>query len=380
MRKEEQGHYIVDLSADENDRGDNVFALYSVELRSSLNNISAMLEMLSEKSLDEESESMVQILDYAFRRLMRTLRSMLDLNEINNGNFETDNSEIDMEGLIESVVCDYREALDDKGLVLETEISGPEKLFYGDGPKISYLLDVLLSNAIKYSSGGEISISFRSGENLAISVADQGRGISEELENNIFSFPESAGDPEYAKHIRRGFSLAIAKKIVLGLGGSIDFSPNRPKGAVFSINLPLADTAGKSSGPKSLDIARALKRVLLVEDDPINQLYMETALRKIGMDPVLADDGMEALDIIASGPLPDLIILDIALPKMNGLEVAEYLKKENKYKAIPIVGVTAYSSRRDIERMTRAGFEKILIKPVDAKRIISAISQLGRKK
>jgi CheY-like chemotaxis protein len=269
------------------------------------------------------------------------------------------------------------------------------------------VLQNLLSNAIKYTDAGRvILIAEHEEDGIAFEVRDTGIGIPEEALRRLFK-PYEQSDNSYARRqLGTGLGLSIVKAIVDALGGTVSVSSQTGEGSAFRVRLPLAPLAADESAEEEgelelLEPAEALSpdsmhehldregvslaseetaaevrrgHVLLVDDESVNRLVYSAFLKGQDYDLHLAQDAREALSIVEKGIVPDLVITDIQLPDIDGIQLAAQLKR-TLVPPPPIVALTAFAGEQDLTRLRAEGFAAVLTKPISRDALREVVSR-----
>src|SRR5690606_16059435 len=242
----------------------------------------------------------------------------------------------------------------------------------------------LLGNAIKFTESGAITISVtatteQSPLTLTFSIADTGIGIPEdkvqELFAPFFQLDTSLTNPHHGS----GLGLNICQKLVEAMGGEINARSRPEGGSVFSFTVPvtIADTpAALTPGWNLAGLVVPDLKVLLVEDNPVNQTIAKGMLHKLGLTPVIATDGVEAIRQFQQFS-PDLILMDINLPKLSGLEATQQIRTQETSHRPYIIALTANALQNDVERYKAAGVNDVLVKPIRLRNLVAALQAGG---
>jgi CheY-like chemotaxis protein len=245
----------------------------------------------------------------------------------------------------------------------------------------------LLSNAVKYNrSGGKVSIDVaaRGASWVRISISDTGLGIPESLRGNLFR-PFQRLVPESSAIEGTGVGLALTRNLVIAMEGQIGLESTVGSGTTFWIELPLAsavsaaaDMAGMAAVAPQRD-RRAQRRVLYIEDNPANVMLLEEIAKRLAIQ-LMSARSAELGIALATSQKPDLIIMDINLPQMNGYEALSHLKENPATASIPVIALSANAMEKDVDRGLAAGFERYHTKPIDVEEISRSIGQILDKR
>jgi len=354
------------------------------ELRTPLSGVIGMTELLLETTLDEEQLEYVQTVRECAAQLLETLNSVLDYSSLSAGNFRLEDSEFLLPSLLESAASDADSKARAKGLrfVRDWDPSLPETAI-GDERHIRQILGQLLRNAVKFTSEGEVTLRARheplSGARfrLLIEVSDTGIGIPPEKLRLIFESFRQLDSGLARSFTGLGLGLAITERIVHIMHGEItvDSAPN--KGSRFSIKLPLrapsAATEAESTGnpPAPLD---AVRRVLVVEDNKIAQQVIGHVLQKEFFHVSFADNGEQGI-ALASRNSYDLILMDLQMPGIDGLEATHHIRALPGYDKTPILALSANYSDEHRQLCHQIGMQGFLSKPIQKEELIATLRQ-----
>jgi PAS domain S-box-containing protein len=343
----------------------------------------------------EEFEVARRAIDRQSAQLMRIVDDLLDIGRITRGSFSVHPQRVDLRDIVARAVEAARPGIDSAGHALSVELP-PEPVFLNaDDLRLTQALTNVLNNAARYTNeGGKIWLTLRreaqpshhaNGEGqhppwVALSVRDTGRGIEPEFMGSIFGMFVQGRDAQSRLQTGLGVGLALARTIVELHHGSIEArSEGAGKGAEFTIRLP-AEAAGQANDaaqPRRRTNTRAVARRVLVVDDNVDAALMLAALvKQFGHDVLTVHDGAQALRV-AETFRPDVILLDIGMPGMNGFEVARALREKGISPAPRIVAVTGWGKAEDHERSREAGFDMHLVKPVEVSQIQQALLMNG---
>jgi signal transduction histidine kinase/ActR/RegA family two-component response regulator len=354
----------------------------SHELRTPLNAIIGFAQMLTlpgKSPLTEQQADNVQEILKAGQHLLVQVNEVLDLARIESGRIELSIEPLPLAPLIKDCIAQVQPLAAARGITVTAPLDETSAL-QGDHTRVKQVLLNLLSNAIKYNhDGGQIHVAaVASGEQMRIEVRDTGRGIAPEKRERLFK-PFERLESSYNGIEGTGIGLALVKQLVEAMGGAIGVESEVEIGSTFWFVLPVAslpsmpDTLPQkigaggtaSAAPVTPASAQTQRRVLYIEDNPAN---LKLVRKIIGLRPGFAFlDAMNAeLGLeIARRHLPNLILLDINLPGMDGFSALAELKSDPATRNIPVVAVTANAMKRDIDRGKAAGFTDYLTKPID---------------
>ena len=334
------------------------------ELRTPLNGILGMFSLLKKDEKDEERKELyLDLADYAAKHLSFLINDMLDYTQLENRSMRFRYAPFSVASLFKRLNDMFTPLCREKEMLLE--ICHPDNpcFFTGDEDRFLQIMNNLLTNAVKYASKGKIMVSYSCKEGqINVAVSDEGPGIPEDIKNDVFK-PFVQKNTLYLRgQGGLGLGLAITHSLITAMDGSIDFESSR-EGTFFHFHLPEhPKNIAPSKEPETVLPLPPLS-ILLVEDDPVSIYYLERILEDAECRVTQVINGTEALEELSDNSF-DLILMDIGLPEISGLQVIQQIRKINKDFRIPVLAVTAYCRKEDVERFLQAGFSDVLAKPV----------------
>ncbi len=349
----------------------------SHEMRTPMNAIIGFSELMLDGKMDDESVKMLNSIRFSAGNLLGLITDILDLSTLEEGKVELQEAVFSLDVLIPQIKSTIELAAKSKNLELYIHIDeGIPNQLIGDEFRISQVLINLLTNAVKYTDEGSITVSVKSlgiSESrclLHIEIQDTGIGIPADKLKYIFdSFTQM-----HIQHTRKyggtGLGLAIVKRLVLLMGGDINIDSGVGKGSSFNIALPLKvyvekPTESKALATSSVNLLNDLKilagkNILVIEDNVINQNVIGQMLKKLNLITTITENGKIGLDAMRSGTF-DMILMDLHMPEMDGFEATELIRK---FSAIPIIALTADIFPHSQERAYQCGVNDYITKPV----------------
>ena len=369
-------------AADAASRAKTMFlANMSHEIRTPLNGIMGLTELSLDPAMPHEKrlEYARMVLDSS-NSLLGILSDVLDLSKIEAGKVQLEPREFDLHQMLGSVHHSFASLAGGKGLVTKLTIApATPRRIIADPTRLRQVISNLIHNAIKFTENGQIDVmvSTTTATMLKIDVKDTGIGIPEDTLALLFRPFVQADNSTTRRFGGTGLGLALCKQLTELMGGHVSAASREGAGTTFTVALPFELN---SETPIAAVTQEALRvpglRVLLVEDNLINQTVLKAMLIKAGALVATASDGQEALDLVAGKPFGfDIVLLDLQMPGMDGFEVATELRKTYTITALPILALTASVLAADRERTAAVGFNDYLPKPIPTEKLIGALKQ-----
>jgi CheY-like chemotaxis protein/two-component sensor histidine kinase len=364
------------------DRAKGAFlASLNHEVRTPLSGIVGMLDLLSETTLDEDQKEYLSAARLCTESLTELLNTSLEYAALEAGQITLDESEFILRETLEAALSQHQPKAVMKRVRLSlTMDSGMPETMIGDGPRVRELLSHLISNAVKFTHTGSVELRVglqesESGLRIVAAVSDTGIGIPAEKLDGIFdSFRQGDGGLSRA-YPGLGLGLAMTHRLVGVMGGKISVESEVGRGSTFTVELPFRSAAEHAAPPEVIVTGLSNGPVILaVEDNPVGLRVLRHVLQRRNFQVVCAASGQEAIDAARRQHI-DLILMDLQMPDMNGLEAATEIRKLAGYEKVPILALTANYSDQTREQCLAHGMQAFLSKPVDAHELWSAVSR-----
>ncbi|WP_281298138.1 ATP-binding protein [Flavobacterium limnophilum] len=376
---------------------DEFLSSMSHEIRTPLNGILGFTDLLLENSsLDDESKKQLDYIKISGDILLVIINDILDLAKIESGQITLYEKPFNLSKLIQLIYDTFSSKIQIKEIDFKISIDKKvPKILNGDSIRVSQILFNLISNAVKFTPvKGKIRLKIKFDKeeegfyNIKVTVKDSGIGIPSDKIDTIFDPFIQVSNDTARKYGGTGLGLTIIKKIITIMKGEIQVKSKLDRGTKFIVNLPFAKGKSSSVDLKSIEnkdkssipvpAGRRIK-VLLAEDNRINQILIQKLLSKFNFDCVIVDNGHLAVEAVKRENF-DIILMDIMMPKMDGYEASSIIRnmEDKSKKNIPIVALTAVVTGSVIEACSSVGIDKYLSKPFETEELYDVIMELVR--
>lgn len=373
QKKTQQKMAEAQQLAEESSTAKELFiANMSHEIRTPLNAIIGLSKQLKDYQTTTEGDDYVNYIIASGNHLQSLVDNILDFSKINSGKFELKETTFDLREVCNEVVSIIYPLADQKSLYFDYSFDdriAPQVI--ADRTRLKQIVINILSNAIKFTEEGgvlfEVGLGHigKSTQVLSISVKDTGVGMSEEFVKSIFDKFSQADNSSIRKEQGTGLGMAITKELLKLMNGSIHINSIPNEGTTVRLEIPFVYTESSQAGLKagrSIPLQYKGKRVLIVEDNELNLLVTKGLLKKYGIIPDEARNGLEALRTVQEKEF-DLILMDIQMPMMDGIQATERMIKELKIET-PIIALSANALKTEIDKCYQVGMKDYLTKPI----------------
>jgi len=361
----------------------------SHEIRNPLNSIVGMAKTLARTPLSNEVQDIVSAILTSSDNLLHIINDVLDLSKIEANRIDLEQNDFMVKGVFDEISSIFKTVASSKGVLFEMNIDHTvPALLRGDGNRLRQMVINLTGNAVKFTDRGSVRVDVSAtptengGVLLTTVVSDTGIGIKKEDFGKLFQTFSQLDSSTTKKFSGTGLGLAIVKSFAEMMGGEINVDSELGKGSRFTLKIPFlpAETQQENIEDKVAETGVIQCRVLLVEDDALNQMYLKGFLKEMGMQVDSAFNGIQAIEKFDANHY-DVILMDGQMPQMDGFEATRIIREKEKLSGrhTPVVAITGYAIKGDEERFMNAGMDSYITKPFDENKLIEVIRRLTAK-
>jgi len=351
----------------------------SHEIRTPMNVILGFSELLSKSDLQENELKQLDVIHSSARSLLTLINDILDLSKIESGKMSVKQESVNLSKVTDDMDNLFNLKFQEKNLSFNI-INNVDKNVKLDEIRLKQILQNLISNAIKFTDNGGITldISISKENSLKIKVIDTGVGVDKEQHKHIFEAFEQQLGQEYRTFGGTGLGLSISKKLAKLMGGDLYIKPNIPKGSKFIAefyNIQTLETIEDLNNETDEDIQLPNIKVLIVDDIMTNRLLLDAYFDDTNVETIEASNGLEAIEM-AKEHMPNLILMDIKMPIMDGIQATKILKQDPSTKHIHISALTADIVNKEKDTILKDGFDYCLTKPISKDELFTGILEI----
>lgn len=358
----------------------------SHELRTPMNGVIGMTDVLVETDLDSEQRKSAEIIQQSAQSLLTVINDILDFSKIEAGRLKLEKRSFSLKKTVQTVREIFLPDALAKGLTLECRYPQDVPSYLeGDEVRLRQVLTNLVGNAIKFTKTGGVFVDVKKTEQsvdtvkIRVSVRDTGVGIPDEQQNVIFKKFTQADLSTTRKYGGTGLGLSISKQLIEMMGGRIGLHSELGHGTTFYfvVSLSLSERPNPDDQTGGAASFQTDARILLAEDNPVNQLVAKKILASFGATVEVVGNGAQALDLLKRDPAFDVILLDCQMPEMDGYTAAAEIRKlSGPVAQKPIVAMTAHAMSGDREKCIAAGMDEYVTKPIDKETLVEVLRRV----
>ncbi|WED24450.1 ATP-binding protein [Vibrio sp. JC009] len=357
----------------------------SHEIRTPMNAIIGLSGLTLKTGLDTVQQDYLQKIEGAANSLLGIIDDVLDFSKIEADKLKLEQVAFSLDDVMKKLYDLFSLKTESKGLMFEIEVEpGIGRSFVGDPLRLGQILTNLVANAVKFTETGQILVRVAEEKTIALpgkdrvelrfEVIDSGIGIPTDRKEKLFQAFDQVDSSTTRKYGGTGLGLSISKKLVQMMGGTIWVTSELGKGSCFSFTAGFTRVAEKQPAesdqtdakhsPESIESALKGTKVLLVEDNEVNQMVAKALLKSQGIEVTLAANGKIALDLLQEDSLFDAVLMDIQMPEMDGYTTTRQIRVNDRHKNLPIIAMTAHAMEQEKQKCLEVGMNDHIGKPI----------------
>ncbi|MDI1365845.1 MAG: ATP-binding protein [bacterium] len=357
-------------------------ATMSHEIRTPLNGVLGMAQAMGYGPLAPSQRERLEIIQASGEALLTLLNDLLDLSKIQAGKLELEAGVVDAQDLANGALA-FKALVEDKDVLFQLNLDPSAEGFWSADPgRVRQIVHNLVSNAVKFTDFGSVQVDIRhDGQNLILRVQDTGIGIPADRLTHIFDRFVQADASVTRRYGGSGLGLAICRDLVTLMHGSIGVESTQNVGTTFTVSLPLVRAAREPAPPQITAPVTAQARelrVLVAEDNRMNQIVLRTLLIEVGIEPLIVSNGQEALEAWRSASW-DIVLMDIQMPIMDGLTAVGMIRdaeRREQRQRTPVIALTANAMAHHKVEYLAAGMDALVAKPIGLALLLQAMDDL----
>jgi signal transduction histidine kinase/ActR/RegA family two-component response regulator len=363
-------------------------SVMSHEIRTPLNAVIGISHLLLEDDPLPSQKENLNVLKFSANNLMMLINDVLDFTKMETGNVQLEKANVNLRDLIQGIVATMQFKTDEKKISIKQHVdAGIPQTVIGDSTRLVQILLNLVSNAVKFTDKGGVNIDLKLVEQttdsvrIRFGVTDTGIGIAADKINTIFELWKQAETDTTRKYGGTGLGLAISKRLVTLHDSRINVDSVPGHGSTFWFTISF-QKAIDHTGTKKNKVEDGLKiHALVVDDNQINRLLINKVLKKWGATADFAENGLEAVQKIKADKIYDVVLMDIHMPEMDGLEATALVRgiQEPYFQQLPIIALTASMLNSQMNQIEAAGMNDYILKPFDPKTLFEKLSRYQKQ-
>ena len=357
----------------------NFLAKMSHEIRTPMNGVIGLLDVFEEDNLSEDQKNKLNIISNSSKILLEIINDILDYSKLQEGKMDLYLEPVDLDNLLNGLVDLYKPICESKGINIRLEAQDLPAFIKSDFTRVNQVLNNLISNAVKFTSEGEVVLKASYEDNeLSIEVIDQGIGMTKDSVDKLFK-EFSQVHREKSKYKGTGLGLAICKSIAELFDGELSVKSELGKGSMFKFVIPTEPSKMTKliTDNRGFNIEGKGRKILVVDDLEINLKVAKIILEKLGFIVTTCNSGMKAIDVCGAEEF-DFIFMDIEMPEMNGITTTRILKEKCNVTS-PIIAVTANAMADQKHEYLEEGIDSFIAKPITMEKINSCLSVYSKR-